>query len=92
MRIDGYNKVTQIYEAQSTSRLMNQKKELGKDKVEISSTGKDIQTAKEGLKQVPDIRKDKVFDILKRMEAGTYDVSAKTVADKLVDKFFDQSI
>lgn len=92
MRIDAYNKIAKIYETHSTTKIASNRKTMGKDKFEISSTGKDIQIAKEALKQVPDIREDKVKDIMKRMESGTYNVSAKEVADKLVERFFDQSI
>ena len=92
MRIDAYNKISQMYETHKATKVANKGKVSKKDKLEISNTGRDIQIAKEGLKKTSDIRQDKVNDIIKRMESGTYNVSAKEVADKIVDKYFDKSI
>ncbi len=95
MRINSYNKISQIYEAHQASKVKetNKTKSINKkDGVEISNIGRDIQVAKEVLKKAPDIRHDKVNDIIKRMKSGTYSVSAEEIADKIVDKYFDESI
>lgn len=94
MRIDAYNRISRLYEAQQTSKVKEKEKvdKTKEDGVEISKVGRDIQVVREGLKQAPDIRQDKVNDIIKRMESGTYSVSAEEVANKIVDNYFDESI
>ena len=94
MRIDAYNRISRLYEAQQTSKVKEKEKvdKTKEDGVEISKLGRDIQVVREGLKQAPDIRQDKVNDIIRRMESGTYSVSAEEVANKIVDNYFDESI
>lgn len=93
MKIDAYNRVSKIYEAQNISKVKNIKEVTEKqDEVEISKVGRDISVAREAIKKTPDIRQDKVNNIIERMESGTYDIGAKEVANKIVDKYFDQSI
>lgn len=90
MRIDAFNKVSQVYNA---SKVTNVKKTTGTsfgDKLEISQTGKDYRVAKNIVAQTPDIREDIVADIKKRMESGTYNVNMQEVADKLVNRYFDE--
>lgn len=92
MRVDAYNKITQLYQTskvKSTSKINSVGK---KDEVEISSVGKDFQVAKQALNKISDVRADKVNDIKSRMEAGTYNISGKEVADKLLERFYDESI
>ncbi len=55
--------------------------------MEISSIGKDIQTAKNAVKASSDIREGKVADIKKQIAAGTYNVSGESFADKLLAKY-----
>lgn len=92
MRIDAFNKVSQVY---NTSKTTNVKKTTGSnfsDKLEISQTGKDYRVAKNIVAQTPDVREDKIADIKNRMESGTYDVNMQEVADKLVNRYFDELI
>ncbi len=53
---------------------------------------KDYRVAKDVLAQTPDIREDRVSDIKRRMESGTYNVNMQEVADKLVNRYFDEQI
>lgn len=93
MKIDAYNRVSKIYEAQNVSKVKNVKEVTAKqDEVEISKVGRDISVAREAVKKTPDIRQDKVNNIIERMESGTYDIDAKEVANKIVDKYFDKFI
>lgn len=93
MRVDAYNRVSKLYEAQSISKVKKgQKVSQKQDEVKISDAGRDILFVREAVKSTPDIRENKVNDIIARMESGTYDVGAKEVANKIVDKYFDKSI
>ncbi len=87
MRIDAFNKVSQLYKTNSTKSTMKSQSSSFSDKLEISQTGKDYQVAKQVVARTPDIRETKVNDIKQRMEAGTYHVSIEDVANKLVDEY-----
>lgn len=88
MRIDAFNKVSQLYKTNSSKNVAKMKDGSFQDKLEISQTGKDYQVAKNIVAQTPDVREDKINEIKQRMEAGSYQVSNQEVANKLVERFF----
>ncbi len=88
MRIDAFNKVSQLYQTNSMKSTAKTKSGSFSDKLEISQIGKDYQVAKQIVAQTPDVREDKVNEIKQRLEAGTYDVSNEEVAEKLVEAYF----
>ncbi len=92
MRIDALNNVSKLYQANSTNKITKKNNVSNPDCVEISQIGKEYQIAKQAVAATPDIRLDKVNDIKERIASGTYNVSAKELADKLIDSYFDQSI
>jgi negative regulator of flagellin synthesis FlgM len=87
MRIDAYNQISQVYgvngkmKAQATSRVAQS------DKVEISNFGRELQIAKQAVKNAPDVREDVVAKFKTQIENGTYDVDGDSFADKLLEKF-----
>ncbi|MDF2537037.1 MAG: hypothetical protein K0S76_58 [Herbinix sp.] len=90
MRIDAFNKVSQLY---NTSKVKSTAKATGSsfsDMLEISQTGKDYQVARQIVSRTPDIRQDRVNEIKQRMEAGTYNINTEEVADKLIESYFDE--
>ncbi len=92
MRIDAFNKVSQLYNSNSVKGTAKTKGSSFSDKLEISQTGKDYQIAKQIVARTPDVREATVNDIKQRMEAGTYNVTIKDVADKLVDEYFSEPV
>jgi negative regulator of flagellin synthesis FlgM len=61
-----------------------------KDVLSISSEAKDFQAVFRTLREVPDIRQEKVDAILGSIEAGGYDVKGRDVADKVIRSVFDR--
>jgi negative regulator of flagellin synthesis FlgM len=86
MRIDAFNKISELYKANSLKSTAKANNSGFRDKLEISQTGKDYQIAKQIVARTPDVREAKVNEIKQRMEAGTYNITIKDVADKLVDQ------
>ena len=84
MRIDAVNRVSQLYQANSTKKVAKQNRTEKYDSVQISQMGKDYQVAKAAVAATPDVRTDLVNDIKTRMQNGTYDVSMEMLADKLM--------
>lgn len=89
MRIDAYSQVQQIYQTQKPQKTTATAKTTRSfaDNLQISSIGKDIQTAKQALASTPDIREDVTAPIKSSIAAGTYNVSTESFADKLLEKY-----
>ena len=88
MRIDALTNLQQVYGVGKPKKAVKTGKvQSVRDAVEISSIGKDIQTVKAAVKAAPDVRANKVADIKKQIEAGTYNVSGESFADKLLAKY-----
>jgi negative regulator of flagellin synthesis FlgM len=91
MRIDALNKISELYKTNSVKSTAKTKSGSFHDMLEISQTGKDYQIAKQVVARTPDVREDLVNDIKKRMEAGTYNVTDEELADKIMNRFFDDN-
>ncbi len=92
MRIDAYNQINQIYQtsqAKKTSATSEAGKTSFSDALQLSQAGKDIQVAKQSVKDAPDVREDKVNELKARIASGNYNVTGKDVADKLVENYFN---
>jgi len=87
MRITGnVGNVTGVYtNDKRISRLENTNKiSPAKDDVKISSVGKDFTIAMNALKDVPDIRMDRVNEISAKIASGEYNVSGNDIAAKIL--------
>lgn len=88
MRIDGYNKITQLYQNSKVTKTSGtQSVADSRDAVSISQSGSDYQIAKNAVKTTSDIRTDLVSDLKQKVDSGTYNVSADDFASKLIEKF-----
>lgn len=88
MRIEAYTQVQQIYKPRQTAR--NQQLSAAShnsDQLQLSTAGKDFQTAKSAVAAVPDVREDLVSSIRARIDNGTYQVDTSAFAEKLLSKF-----
>ena len=77
MRIDACNRVSQLYQANSTKKSVNSKKSGKSDRV-------DVQVARAAVAKAPDVRENLVADIKQKMAAGTYQMDMDALADKLL--------
>lgn len=87
MRIEAYTQVQQLYQTQKTARPKSVEKKGFSDQLQISSMGRDIQSAKAALKSTPDVRADVVAPIKEQIQNGTYEVDVNSFADKLFAKY-----
>lgn len=86
MRIDAINRIYNVYEKQQAAVPKMEEKVKGKDEVDLSNQAKDFAIIKKMLTEETDVREDLVQDIKRRMENGTYNVSSKDVADKILSR------
>jgi flagellar biosynthesis anti-sigma factor FlgM len=54
------------------------------EKVDLSTKARDVQQIKNALVKLPDVREEKVQELKKEIEAGTYNVSGDKIAEKMV--------
>lgn len=87
MRIEAYTQVQQLYNANKPAKVQGKTHASATDKIQISSFGKDIQTAKNAVAAAPDIREDVVAPIRAAVANGTYQVSAESFAERLMQKY-----
>lgn len=88
MRIEAYSQVQQLYKTQKTSHSTAAGAAgASKDQLEISSRGKDIQTAKAALAATPDIREDLTASVKASVQSGDYKVDNSSFAAKLLEKY-----
>lgn len=85
MKINKTDKIIPIYENMSLKKVKFNKSNNDKDGVEISEKAKDYQFALSKLKEVPEMRMEKVNKIKKEIESGTYNVEGKEIVDKMYE-------
>ena len=86
MRIEAYTQVQQLYQNRKVTKTQQAGSVSPADQVQISSLGKDIQTAK-AVAAAPDVREDVVASVKTRIQDGTYSVETGSFAEKLLKKY-----
>lgn len=89
MKIQGHPHLQQIMKAYGKSAPKTAKTsglKFEEDKIEISSQAREIQVAMKALKELPDIREDKVRDIRAQIQSGSYHPTGEDVAEKLLER------
>lgn len=87
MRIESYIQVQQAYQPKSPNKNQKTASSSFMDKLQISSAGKDIQTAKQAVANSADVREELTAPIKAKIQNGSYDVSVDDFASKLMEKF-----
>lgn len=72
--------------APKAAALQNNSELGGASRVEVSSRAQQMKKAKEIAKSTPDVDEAKVARLQKLIDEGKYSVSAKDIADKMVDE------
>lgn len=58
----------------------------GGDTLEISVQGREIQEVKSALKDIDDVRREKVENIKKEIASGTYKADARKIAEGIIEE------
>ncbi|MFO7754050.1 MAG: flagellar biosynthesis anti-sigma factor FlgM [Desulfobacteraceae bacterium] len=79
--------------AENSGKVEKPGEEAGvSDNVSLSDRTKDIRKAEAAMDSPPAERAERVADIKKRVEEGTYKVNAEKVAEKMAGNFLHQII
>ncbi|WP_027630261.1 flagellar biosynthesis anti-sigma factor FlgM [Ruminiclostridium cellobioparum] len=93
MKITGdvYN-VSKIYDSKKPVGKIEKTSSVApkKDVISISSNAMDYQTVTKALKEVPDVRQNKVDEFAQAYRTGSYDVSGREIVEKLGKSIIDQ--
>ena len=92
MRIDAYAQVQQLYGNKKIHKVQKENKTSFRDQLQISSKGKDIQTAKAAVANAADIREEVVAPLKNKVKAGTYEVKAEDFAQKLFERYNNANV
>ena len=89
MRIEAYNQIAQVYSASKATgtRAAGRINPTRRDEVQLSSIGKDIQTAKQAVADASDIREDRVADVKAKYANGNVSVDTGDFASILLGKY-----
>lgn len=87
MRIEPYSQVQQMYQSKKVNKFQQAGGASHTDQLQISSLGKDFQTAKAAVAASPDVREELIAPIRTRVQNGTYEVDNGTFAEKLWQKY-----
>ena len=87
MRIEAYTQIQQVYGTKNNAKTRNTAKSAGSDRIQISSIGKDIQTAKNAVAAAGGIRSELTAPIKASIANGTYHVSGESFAEKLLKQY-----
>ena len=91
MRIsENVQQVASIYTKENkVSHIETPNKVSGiRDNIKISETGKDYALVQKALKDIPDIRQDRIDAVMSKMNKGEYSVKGNDIADKLFKDSF----
>ncbi len=88
MKIYNNPNIQNIYQTYNKSRVAKTDKVSATQKpgfnIEISQAGKDYTFAMEKLKQMPDVRREKVDEISKKLENNTYQIDKKKLVHAIL--------
>ena len=87
MRIEAYGQVQQLYQTKKVNKTQQSGSVSFSDQIQISSLGKDFQTAKAAVAESPDIREALTASIKAKVQNGTYQVDNAAFAEKLLQKY-----
>ena len=87
MRIEAYTQVQQLYNTNKPAKVQGKTHASAADRIQISSIGKDIQTAKNAVAATEDIREELTAPLKASIANGTYQVSGESFAEKLMKKY-----
>ncbi|KXZ39057.1 anti-sigma-28 factor, FlgM family [Alkalithermobacter thermoalcaliphilus JW-YL-7 = DSM 7308] len=86
MKISGISNIQSVMKAYNKTKMQTINKSYQKeDKIEISDAGKYYQIAMKAIKDIPDVRDEKVEKIKMQIESGNYTVDIENLAKAIIN-------
>ena len=87
MKITNMLNTTNIYNKNTKNDKKIEKTIKNNDSFTVSDKARDFQAVLKAVSSSPDIREDKVNNILNKIQEGSYNVSSEDIAKKLLSKY-----
>ncbi len=84
MKITNLFNTTNIYNKSNVNDKKLETTKKSNDSFVVSDKARDFQTVLKAISNSPDVREEKVNDIIKKMEQGSYNISSEDIANKLL--------
>lgn len=85
MRINKVNNILQVYNKNKGVNKVKESTKSKEDQINISNEAKEIQFALSKIKDVKEIRTEKVEEIREKISTGTYEISGEKIAEKILE-------
>lgn len=82
----------QRVDAPATPPVEIKAERIQEDKVSLSDTSRDMQTAKQAIASSQDIRQEKVNELKQAVASGRYEIDAGKVAEKMIGSIISEVI
>ena len=85
MKINRVDKIFQVYENQQVKKV-GLKNRYKKDELNLSDKAVEYQNTFNKIKELPDIRENKVKEIKDSIRTGTYKIDGRKIVDKMFER------
>lgn len=93
MKINKTERVLQIYNKDRHEKIDRNNKKFGKDEIKLSEKAMDYQFAIRKLKELPEIRVEKVKKLKEELKSGNYNIEGRRIVEKIYESInFDKKI
>ena len=86
VQINSYINQVQQKNASSDAPSGKGKTKTGEDSVELSQNARDLTLAQAALRDIPDIRSEKVSELKQQLSEGSYEIKPKIIAGKMIEE------
>ena len=93
MNINKIGKLMRIYNSNGAKKVQSAGGTCKKDELKLSGKAVEFQWAMTKIKEIPDIRQDKVDKIKDEISTGAYKVDGKKIVEKMLENVdFDKKV
>lgn len=86
MKITGLFNTVNLYNKNTKNNTKVNTNKVKNDSFEVSDKAREFQNVLKAVNASPDVREDKINDIMNKIKNGTYNVSSEDLANKLLSK------
>lgn len=86
VQINSYINHVQQKSASTDAPSNKEKAKTGEDSVDLSQNARDLKLAQAALRDLPEIRSEKVAALKQQIEDGSYEIEPKKIAGKMIEE------
>lgn len=93
MKINKMDKALQVYNKVEMNKTKATKAKMGKDEIKFSDRAMDYKFGMEKIKELPEMRMDKVEKLKEEIKSGNYNITGRQIVDKIYENLnFDKKV